>query len=452
MSKIFELKAKRAAAQSEYRALINKEADLPTDESLPTEDVSRLASLEKDIAVLDARVARLEAVEAMTVTTDTDSTDDKSFSPTGKSASQFTPVSEHRTFAQAATPVAKGLRAGRYVMGAAYALKHGVREAQDMISKTFNDDLVAKTLSVSSTGATTIPVYFAQEIIEQLRPLVAVRNAGARVIDTTGGNLTIPRLATTSTANWGTENQDIVASNATVDTITLSNYKLTGMTSLSNDLIRRSPLGMDQIVADDLVQVMARAEDLAFLTGAGSGSLQPLGLKNVTGIQYMYAGGADLANATIAINACVTKLQMSNTRMISPCWIMTPQVKNFLANLRDNVGNFFVFAAELAANTLRGYPVVTTTQLPNNLTNYIGGSSGTAGTDIFLADFADVLIGDTLGIQLELSKEASFVQAGSLISAFSKDLTVFRVIKETDLALRHPTSVMNLRADSWKLY
>ena len=46
--------------------------------------------------------------------------------------------------------------------------------------------------------------------------------------------------------------------------------KLTAMVPVSNDLIRRSPIGVEEIVRDDLVQTIARREDLAFLRGDGA--------------------------------------------------------------------------------------------------------------------------------------------------------------------------------------
>jgi hypothetical protein len=71
---------------------------------------------------------------------------------------------------------------------------------------------------------------------------------------------------------------------------------------------------------------------------------------------------------------------------------------------------------------------------------------------VIFADFADVLIGDTMNIQLESSDTASYFDGTTLQSAFSRDLTVFRVISETDIVLRHATSVVDLMVDSWTLY
>lgn len=447
-TKLFEVREKLAAATAEYRKIINKEADLGTDETLPTEDTDRLSVLKADIEVLKARVDRLESLETLPPDGN-DATDDseKSFAPTVKQFSRAT----SNVFAQPKVKLEKGFAAARFIMGLVMATKNGGRAAADYISKSFNDDIVAKALiSVSSTGATTIPTLFSEEIIELLRSQVAVRNAGATVLDTSSGNLTIPRLAGSSTAQWQAENTDIANSSQTVDNVVLGNHKLTAMVSVSNDLIKRAIVGVESLVRDDLVAVLARAEDIAFISGAGGTS--PTGLKLQSGIQSFYAAGSDITSVVSAVQGAVTKLQMSNTRMIRPAWIMTPNARNFIASLRDGVGGYFALGVEINnSNTLCGYPIFTTTQIPSNLANYIGGSSGTAGTDIYLADFADVLIGDTMGLQIDSTNVGAWYNGTAYQSNWSQDSTSFRVIKETDLALRHPTSVVLLKADSWKL-
>jgi HK97 family phage major capsid protein len=373
-TKIFEVREKLATALNEYRAIVSKEADLPTDETLPDEDVSRFAVLEAEITVLKARVDRLEAVEAMPeVPEASGDTEDKALA--GLTTKQFTPA-RPTVPAQAATPIEKGLRAARFLIGQAIAGKQGARFAADQIQKSFGDDIVAKAvMTVSGTGSTTIPTYSSTEIIELLRAMVAVRAAGAATIDTTGGNLTIPRLAGAATANWGTENSDIMTSNETIDTVVLSNHKLVSMVTVSNDLRRRSPLGLDTIVRDDLLAVMSRAEDVAFLSGA-SGGANPTGLLKQIGIQSMFALSSDLPGAVAGVQVAVTRLQMANTRMLRPAWIMSPMTKNWLASQRDSVGGWFTYKQELDNNMLAGYPVFTTTNLAVNLTNHLTGSTG----------------------------------------------------------------------------
>jgi HK97 family phage major capsid protein len=94
------------------------------------------------------------------------------------------------------------------------------------------------------------------------------------------GNLTIPRLAAGATAGYQGELDDISSSQETFDDLQLNAKKLTALVPVSNDLIRRAPSNIEAIVRDDMVQSLARREDLAFLLGDGSGN-SPIGLLNL---------------------------------------------------------------------------------------------------------------------------------------------------------------------------
>jgi len=471
MSRIFELKNKRTKLVDEFKAIVAKDADRPDDENTPDEETDRLTAIEGTIAKLDAKIAALTKSESLdngeqvlkSESVEDDDHDEKSL--TGLVTKQFG-YGRPTVAAQPAVKLEKGLQAARFVIGKALARTMGDRGAADMISKRFNDDMVAKSLlSVSASGSNVIPTYFSTDIIELLRPQVVVRNIGTLVVQTDGGNLTIPSLTGAATAQWQTENADIGASVETFSDVVLSNHKLTALVPVSNDLIRRSPVGIDSIVREDLLAVIARAEDLAFLVGA-TGGANPVGIKNISGIQSFYvatsgaagslgtAATSNLSDVTYAVNAAITKLQMANSRLRNPCWIMSPMVKNFLSTQRDAVGGFFVYEQELAKNTLAGYPVFTTSVLPSNLAAY--GAAGAAGNgrgqDIFFLDAADLVIGDTMQIQLDVSDTASYINGSTLTSAFSTDVTLFRVIRETDLGCRHPVSIVNIKCDSWCLY
>ena len=64
------------------------------------------------------------------------------------------------------------------------------------------------------------------------------------------------------------------------DDVDLSAKPLTAMVPVSNDLIRRAPVGVEAIVRDDLIQGISRREDLAFLRGDGSNKT-PIGWRSL---------------------------------------------------------------------------------------------------------------------------------------------------------------------------
>lgn len=92
---------------------------------------------------------------------------------------------------------------------------------------------------------------------------------------------------------------------------------------------------------------------------------------------------------------------------------------------------------------MRGFPYKSTTQIPINL------GAGENESEIYLADFADVLIGEVPGIEVGASSEAAYHDGANLVAAFSLDQTVVKVVMQNDLAVRHAESVAVLTGVTW---
>src|SRR4029077_17390633 len=129
-------------------------------------------------------------------------------------------------------------------------------------------------------GGALIPQDFMADLIELLRAACVVRAASPMTVGMPMGNMTIPRLAGGSTALYQGELDDISLTEEVFDDLNLSAHKLTALVPVSNDLIRRAPIGVEQIVRDDLVQSVARKEDLTFLRGDGTANA-PTGFRSL---------------------------------------------------------------------------------------------------------------------------------------------------------------------------
>jgi len=227
----------------------------------------------------------------------------------------------------------------------------------------------------------------------------------------------------------------------------MSAKKLTTNVPVSNDLIRRAPIGVEGLVLSDLVNSVARKLDLAYIRGDGSAG-SPTGLLNQSGVSVTDVVGKDLDAVVATMRGLIARLEAGNSPMVRPGFVMHSDVKNFIAARRDSVGGF-VYKDEIMGGTIEGIPFATSNQIPVNLAN-VGGASRTNGTEIYIADFSEVLKGTTLNVQVETSREAAYVEGGVLTSAWARDTTAIRMITEVDLALRHAASVAVARVDSWK--
>jgi HK97 family phage major capsid protein len=110
-------------------------------------------------------------------------------------------------------------------------------------------------------------------------------------------------------------------------------------------------------------------------------------------------------------------------------WLMSPSVYTYLEGLRDGNGNKVY--PEMAAMKLKAWKIEFTNQLPEDLG--VGGNE----SEIYFVDFSQVLIPDTMNVRLDISTDATYMDGGQLVSAFSRDQTVIRVIAEHDFGLRH---------------
>lgn len=330
-----------------------------------------------------------------------------------------------------------------YMLSVGHAKKFGFSSAMEYAQKQLGNNDVVKALAAGgqTTGGALVPQQFVADLIELLRAATVVRRAGARTIDMATGNLTIPRLAGGASSGYGAELDDIGISQETFDDVQFNAKKLTTLVPVSNDLIRRAAMSVDSIVRDDLIASASRREDLAFLLGAGSAK-DPIGMLNMGGA-VITGGAATLVGATDTLNALELALKNGNSRMLSPCWIFHPAVEMFLKSLTDSVGHYF-FREEMDSGKLNGYPYYTTTQLPTNL------QTDGKGSYVFFVDMADILIGDAYTADIEVSYEGAYKGTdGEMVSAFQRDQTLFRIIREHDIQARHLQSIAVADVDAW---
>ena len=133
-------------------------------------------------------------------------------------------------------------------------------------------DQVVKALQASEdeTGGFLVPEDMAADVIELLRAQSVVMQSQPMTVPMPSGNLTMPRLASGTAANYIGESEDIGATGVRFDNVRLSARKLAALVPISNDLLRFASPSVDAIVRDDLVQSMSLRMDIAFLRGAGT--------------------------------------------------------------------------------------------------------------------------------------------------------------------------------------
>jgi HK97 family phage major capsid protein len=351
----------------------------------------------------------------------------------------------------------KGVAFARCVRAMAAAKMHKLGSAGVVdILKQWGDGDLADKMSTSqqkalaagdaTAGGFLVPTEFSNEVIELLRAQSIVRRMGARIVQMPTGTLKIPKIATGASAAYVGENVNVGKSEETFGQLTLTFKKLAVLTPISNDLLRYSSPSADAIVRDDLVSAMATKEDSSFIRGSGT-SATPKGLLNwCVADQKIACQAKTLANIFEDLGKLVIALKSANIPMISPGWMMAPRTEITLATIQDGNGNT-PLREELNRGTLWGYPVGVTTNIPITLDTTGAGSDDES--EIYLVDFAQVLIGESMNLLVDSSQEAAYHDGSNVQAAFSLDQTVVRAIAEHDLGVRHEKAIAMLTGVDW---
>jgi HK97 family phage major capsid protein len=348
--------------------------------------------------------------------------------------------------AAVAEKLEKGVIVGRIATTIAAVGGNDQRAMANHAATVFGDEtgqIVANMEQTTNTkGGYLVDTAYSREFIDLLRPRVVIRNLGARSVPMPDGNLTMRKKTAGSSASYVGERTPAPTTDATIGQLTMSAKRLTALVPITNQLIRRASFGVDQMVRDDLLDGASVKEDQQFLRGA-AGANVPTGLRyliNAANILTMTAAPT-LLTVSSDLGRLMLAVKNANVPMISCGWIMSPRVREFLANLRDGNGNLVYPSIEIN-NTLKKYPIAETTSVPDNL-------GGGTESELYFGDFSQFLIGDTGQLALAASDTAAYDDGGTIRAAFSNDETVIRLIQEHDTQVRYDKAFSVLTGVTW---
>lgn len=284
----------------------------------------------------------------------------------------------------------------------------------------------------AASAGLLVPEPVMAEVTELLRAAVVIEASGAVSVPMPNGNLSLNHQETSATGAYLGEISPIVPSQPSFGRMKLSAKKLGAMVPVSNDFLRYAVPQANAIIRDDLVMTLATRKDLALIRDDGSQDT-PKGLRWLSPASNVVARTLDAGNVTLEtvtddlVNA-IDRLESANIKMIRPGWIFHPRTKNFLMKLRDGLGNR-VYRDELRLGTLEGLPYKTTTNVPTTLG--VGGDE----SEIYLADFGTIIVGEAFDLEIVVSDQASFTQNGQQ-NGFQQDETLVRALMAHDINAR----------------
>jgi HK97 family phage major capsid protein len=311
------------------------------------------------------------------------------------------------------------------------------KEARANNNHDLADIIEQRVLTAGDAGkaGALVPEIFSTDFIAALYATTIMRRAGAVVVDISeSGSLTIGRQNNTATANWIGEVTSQTESEGTYGQLKLDARKLGVFVPISNDAIRFARGQFDSLVASDMLNVAALAEDIAFIRGSGN-EYVPKGLKNWVKSDNAFAANTAGADAFEKQSTDLIKLQFkvenSKVPIVNPAFLMSTREKSGLMLTKTSNGDAFAFRDEMVMNgTLMGAPFYSSQQIPTNLNS--------TESELYYAEMSQCVIGEAVTTELEWNPYGSFTDSNSVVqNSFQQDEMVGRLIHMVDFVLRH---------------
>ncbi|WPU08097.1 phage major capsid protein [Pseudarthrobacter oxydans] len=272
-------------------------------------------------------------------------------------------------------------------------------------------DLGNMIRALSTTGgAAVIPTVWSAELIDLARNKSAVMQAGAPIIPMDAGTVKIGRLTGDPTAAFRAEASAITPSDPTFDNVTLTATTMSTLVIGSLEWFQDAS-NADRIVKDAISKAMAQRLDLVGLYGgivAGAGSINlptPPNPRGVLAALNAVLPGNVLgaaANGTAQTAATyynevldtIFKVRYANEEPTALIW--NAKLARQYAGANDTTGQPLRLPADVD-----GLPRLMTNQVPS----YTQGTMTNRATDLFVGDWNQLLIGQRLGITIQVLTE-----------------------------------------------
>ena len=358
--KLHEIRQKKAAKVAEARTLLNTAEG--ENRSLNAAEQAAFDGLKTAITDLEGQEQRAQFVE------------DAERRTAGE------PVDKSRTDLEGRISIVEAIAAhaeNRSLTGAlaeynAEQKRQGVQAKGVLIPQSLFEKRAAQT---TTTAAGIVPEDFrADQFVGLLRNSMVVQSLGARVLPNLRGDVTIPRQATTSTAQWLAEGDALTDSGMTFNSIGLKPKHVGAITELSRQLLQQSNPSIEALVRDDFINVVSLAIDKALIHGDG--------VKEPEGLLTAATGTGTLATMSWATVLAV--LQGLALKNITPnAWLTHPKVATILRKTLREAGlpGYLLDNGQLA-----GVPVAVTNQLAEK-------AGAPAKGRIIVGDFSEMIVG-----------------------------------------------------------
>lgn len=328
MSKILELKEKRAKLWSEAKDLLDRQGG----ETMPAEDLAAYEKMEADIDALGRQIGALERQAEI----------DKQMS-----AATSEPIKNNPTENNVESKTGRGSE--EYKKAFWNAMKNKYTYAvQDALQ-----------VGEDSEGGYLVPDEFERKLIDKLNDENIMRGL-ATVITSVSGDKKIPVVASHGAAAWTDEEGEFSESDDSFGVVTLGAHKLTSIIKVSEELLNDAAFNIEAYISAEFARRMAAAEEAAFIDGDGS--------SKPTGLLQSATDGVTAASGTAITSDEIIDLYHSLRAPYrrKAAFITNDSTIKAIRKLKDTTGQYLWQPGlkEGAPDTILNRPIYTSVYMP----------------------------------------------------------------------------------------
>lgn len=221
--------------------------------------------------------------------------------------------------------------------------------------------------------------------IDALRTASITGMLGATVLSGLRGDVSIPRLATKTTAYWVSENSAPSEGAPVFEQIALSPKTVAAYVDISRRLMIQSSPNADAVISHDIrQQLLTELDDVAI---EGGGSNQPTGILNTSGIGSVAMGTNGGAPTWGMVCDIASEVEIDNAAIGKLGWAMNPQTKGKMAQTVKVASTDSEMIYE--SGDLYGERVALSNNVPSDLTKAAGSNLSA----LIYGNWSDLVLG-----------------------------------------------------------
>ena len=261
-------------------------------------------------------------------------------------------------------------------------------------------DMTATGGTAGDQGGNTVLTSFGP-FIDLLYKKMVLRGLGAQFITGLTGNFELPKLLTGTAPAKLTENAASGESSPTTGVVRFTPKRAGRHVEYSKQLIAQSALTWEPILRNDLATMLATLMESGAIFGGGSD--EPTGILNTSGIGSVAGGTNGLALTRANAIKLKTAVAAADADMGSLGFLTNPLVRGKAQETPIDAGSGLFLWKEEQDDRFMGYQAGVTNQVPSNL---VKGTSGAACSALIFGNFADLIIAQWGGIDIQVNPYA----------------------------------------------